>query len=141
MTENWSPLRELSELRSHLERTLREAGRWSATGLARAGAPLLDFSETRDAFLVRVDVPGATKSDLRISVQEGALEIAGQLPERSAPAAEVVRAERFRGAFRRVVPLPREADLAGVTASLADGVLTVRLPRHLPGGRRTVEIE
>jgi len=141
VSENWSPLRELSEVRSRLERALREAGRWSVAGPARVGAPPLDFSEACDAFLVRVAVPGATKGDLRVAVQEGALEIAGQLPERSAPGVEVVRAERFRGPFRRVVPLPREADLAGVTASLAEGVLTVRVPRHLPGGRRTVEIE
>lgn len=143
MSANWTLGRELSELRARLAGALREADqRWSLAGAARPVAvPALDFSETAEAFVVRVDVPGVPKGELDIAVQEGVLEITGRVPDRDAAGRELLRSERLRGAFRRAVPLPREADLANAKASLADGVLTVLIPRRLPGGRRSVEIE
>lgn len=142
MSANWTLERELSELRARLARALRDAEqRWSRAGAARsAPVPALDFTGKREAFIVRVDVPGVAKGDIGIAVQDGALEIAGRVPDRDEAGRERLRSERLRGEFRRVVPLPREADLAKVKASLADGVLTVSIPRRLPGGRRSVEI-
>jgi HSP20 family protein len=135
--------RELSELRARLAKRLGDAEhRSSRAGAARpAPVPPLDFSETREAFVIRVDVPGVARGELEIAVQNGALEIAGRTPDRDEEGREVLRSERSRGAFHRVAPLPREADLANVRASLATGVLTVVVPRRLPGGRRSVEIE
>jgi HSP20 family protein len=142
----WDPMQELVEMRSRLGRALHGADpRWlrAAPRARRSASPLppLDVCETPEAYIVRVDVPGLSRTDLHLAVESGALEIAGEVPERVGGGEDVLRAERFRGAFRRVVPLPREADAAAVKASLADGVLTVTVPRRLPGGRRSVEIE
>ena len=128
MSRYGSPLRELLGLASWPGMPFPAGAR-----LPRSAAwPALDVSGTDDAFLVRADVPELHQADIRVTVHDGAVEIAGEVPQ-LAPGERVVRrAERPRGPFRRVIPLPREADPATVSAALVDGVLTVRIARRVP---------
>ena len=88
--------------------------------------PPLDVSETIDAYVVTIDVPGMAKDEIDVTVNHGTLEIAGEAPPPVGGRGHaVLRAQRFRGPFKRVVPLPRQADFDSVTASLSEGVLTV----------------
>jgi HSP20 family molecular chaperone IbpA len=66
-----------------------------------------------------------------VTVNETTLEISGEMtPQANGGDRTVLRAERFRGPFKRLVPLPRQADFGSVAASLADGVLTVTVRKR-----------
>jgi HSP20 family protein len=104
--------------------------------------PHLDVSESRDAFIVRIDLPGVAREDVSVSVAAGNLEIKGELP---APFSDdngrLLRAERPNGPFHRIVPLPRQADTDSVSASMSEGVLTISVQRRGPDTGRIVAVE
>jgi len=143
MRSIWSPMREMMQLHARLGRALGDplVRGWGARRRRQPMMPPLDVAETKDAFLVRLDVPGLRRDELEITVDEGHLQIAGEAPGPGRGDGQVVRrSERFHGPFRRVVPMPRQADGDSVEASLSDGVLTVTVNKRVPDGGRKVEI-
>jgi HSP20 family protein len=109
--------------------------------------PPTSLWETADGYVLQVDLPGVPRAAVQVSVVGSALDIVG---ERPAPAidgqgggrtaARTRWSERVGGSFRRSVPLPGDADLGEVHASLRDGVLEVRLGRRTGAGR-SIQIE
>lgn len=88
--------------------------------------PAVDIIENEPDFLVRVDVPGYTREELSISVENNQLEIRG---EREAGDQDVnyLRRERRSGAFIRTFRLGRHVDANHVSAAYENGVLEVRI--------------
>jgi HSP20 family protein len=105
--------------------------------------PRLDFAERPQAFVVRIDLPGVRRQDVEVSVLEGNLEVRGCIPARSTEHEDVQvhRAERLSGPFRRVVPLPRQADGGSVSAAMSDGVLTITINKRTSDSGRVIPIE
>lgn len=140
-----STIRDLLQLHARLGRALGDplVRQWGRPRSAPASMPPLDVVETSDRYLVRVDLPGLTREDVNVRVVREALEITGELPafDGNQPDVRLHRAERFRGPFRRVVPLPRDTDGEAIEARLEDGVLTVAIPKVTPAGGRRVSIE
>lgn len=91
----------------------------------------LDVVSTEDFFLLYADVPGLSKSDLSIKLsKERVLTLSGQ---RSPPVEEgFSQKERLFGAFSRTWTLPEDADSEGISAKVAEGVLTVTVPKKQP---------
>lgn len=93
-------------------------------------APSLDVSETADALMVKVDVPGMESKDIQVSLQEHLLTIKGEKKqEKEEKGEEFHRVERSCGAFTRAVRLPATVDASKVTAAFKNGVLTITLPK------------
>ncbi|MGH7297982.1 MAG: Hsp20/alpha crystallin family protein [Polyangiaceae bacterium] len=118
-------LQTLDRLQRHLDRTFIAPSRRHA----RAAWPATNVFETKEAFLVKAEVPGLAEGDVSVSVEDEALLIRG---ERKVEAPAGYRAhvrERSAVAFTRKLPLPARVDAEGVTASLVNGVLTVTLPK------------
>jgi len=93
-------------------------------------SPALDVSETKDAILVKAEVPGMDPKDIQLSLQENTLTIKGEKKQEKEEKGEhFYRAERSYGAFARVVRLPASVDSEKVTASFKNGLLTVTLPK------------
>jgi len=91
----------------------------------------VDVAERDTSYLVRVDVPGATRLSTEVVLDD----------DRTVS----VHARRMdslkddvRDWSRRIV-LPRPVEADGVEATVADGVLTIVLPRR-DGGRRRIAI-
>lgn len=102
----------------------------------------VDIYAENEHLLLLVDAPGYRREDLDVTVQGieevEAVEIRGK---RSKPRdADPVREERVTF-LERTVELPEPCDPEGVTASLENGVLTVRLPRLERRKGRKIEIE
>jgi HSP20 family protein len=96
---------------------------------ARAGWPATNVFETKEAFVVKAEVPGLSEGDVSVSVEDDALVVRG---ERKASVPEGYRVqlrERAPIAFTRKLPLPARVDAGAVTAALENGVLTVTLPK------------
>jgi HSP20 family protein len=103
--------------------------------------PDVDVFETEKAVVVRVELAGVRGDDLRVSVDGEALRISGV---RMAP--EPVEMQRLHqmeiatGPFERCLPIPIAFQREGVSAQLADGFLTVTLPKRAQV-QRSIEIE
>lgn len=93
-------------------------------------APSLDLTETKDALMATLEVPGLDPKDIQISLQEQLLTIKGEKKhEREEKDERRHRVERAYGAFTRAIRLPVAVDGEKVTASFKNGVLTVTLPK------------
>ena len=112
-----------------------------ALAAAAAWTPLADISETDDAYLVEVELPGVKKDQVNVDVNDRELVITGEIAE---PQEEEGRRRRRRGRrtgrFEFRTTLPADIDPQGVNASLSDGILTVRVPKSEAAKPRHVEI-
>jgi HSP20 family protein len=97
---------------------------------AQAFAPPVDVKETRDAYTFKVDVPGIQEQDLSISVNGDRLTLTGKRDAEHVEETETYyRSERSYGSFSRSFRLPQTIDAEQVSAELADGILTLRVPK------------
>jgi HSP20 family protein len=104
-------------------------------------APLGDVSETDDAYIVRVELPGVNKDQVDVQLQGGELVITGEIPEDSGQGGgRRHRSTRRSGRFEFRAYLPGDVNPEGVTGQLSDGVLTVTVPKSEAAKPRKIEI-
>src|ERR1700729_370641 len=105
-----------------------------------AWIPLADVSETDDAYVVEVDLPGANRDQIDIQVQDRELVITGEIPE-SEQEGRRHRRSRRTGRFEFHTYLPGDVNADSVNAQLSDGVLTVTIPKSEEAKPRQIEIK
>jgi HSP20 family protein len=103
--------------------------------------PSTDAREDAVGFTLEVDVPGIAPDAIEVLAEEGVLTVRGARPERELGAEEkLVFTERARGPVSRRFRLPKSADLSAISASYANGVLTVRVAKLAPATPRRVAV-
>jgi HSP20 family protein len=86
----------------------------------------VNVSEQEDAYLLSALVPGLKAEDLNIQVLENVVSIEG---EYRTDESEYLLSELPRGTFRRALRMPADIQADKVEAKIADGVLTLSLPK------------
>lgn len=108
-----------------------------------AWLPNLEIAERGGRLVVRADLPGLTKDDVKVELRDDALCIEGERrQEREEKRKGLYRSERTYGRFYREVPLPEGVDPERATASFKNGVLEVTMPappRQAKGRRVPIE--
>lgn len=105
-------------------------------------APRLDLSETSEAYLVKMDLPGIEKENVSVTVEGHQLTVRGERKEEKKTDQEnVLRMERSYGSFYRSISLPKAAQVDAVKATFKNGVLEVHVPKAEEKQGRHVEIE
>jgi HSP20 family protein len=98
--------------------------------------PPVDFYETAQGLVLRMDLAGVAAGDFSISLAGQELVIRGRRrPPPYAGIRRFLRLEMGFGDFERCFTLPIPIDLQGVQARYTDGVLEVKLPRKFPSNR------
>ena len=93
-------------------------------------SPRMDLMETNDHYRMRVDLPGISKENVSITVEDNRLTIRGERKDESRTEKEnVVRMERTFGTFYRSLRLPKAVNEEKIKASFTDGVLSVEIPK------------
>lgn len=115
----------------------------ASRGAGALWAPQVEVFERGNQIVVRADLPGLTKDDVNVEVENGVLTVSGERQQDYEDTGEgYVRSERSYGAFARSIPLPEGVNEEQVNATFKDGVLEVTLPR--PEGeqsrRRRIDI-
>ena len=106
-----------------------------------AAALRLDIVANGDEYVITAAVPGLKAEDLSLEVLGDTVTIRGELPATEAPeGVEVLLHERRYGKFVRSVTLPAEVDGAQAEAAIADGVLTLRLPKAETAKPKTIKV-
>jgi HSP20 family protein len=138
-TAGWDPFAEFDDLYQRMGQLVNTAfgGLWQAGG--QAWAPAADLSETEDAYVAEVELPGISKDDIHVELNGQELAITGEYKDAGTSGQALHRARRA-GRFEYRVLLPGQADADKITASLANGVLTVTVPKTETGKPRRIEI-
>ena len=113
------------------------------SGLGELGrgvwSPQVEVFERGGQLVVRADLPGLTKDDVRVEVTDGALNISGERKQEHEEKREgFYRSERSYGSFYRRIPLPEGVNAGEATATFNNGVLEISMqaPQRQSRGRR-----
>ena len=110
----------------------------------RVWSPELEILERDNKFLVRVDLPGLKKEDVKIEVTHDELTIEGERKLAKEEQEEgFYRTERTYGTFFRRIPVPEHVRAEAAVATFKDGVVQIEMPTiPIPEAKkRTVEIK
>jgi HSP20 family protein len=131
------PFSELEELQNRMGQLMQSA--LTGEGDGRAWIPSVDIEETEDAWIVEAEIPGVDRKDVNVEVRDSELAITGDIKERERKG--ILRRQTRRvGRFDYRVTLPGSADGDNIKASLADGVLTVTVPKPAEAKPRRIEV-
>ncbi len=91
--------------------------------------PRTNLYDAGDHLEMRIEVPGMVKEDLDVKLQGNYLEISGARKSDAPEGYTAHRVERGSSAFTRSFTLPADVDASKVEARLANGLLTLTLPK------------
>jgi HSP20 family protein len=104
-------------------------------------APAIDVKEDAQAFYLNADLPGISREDIRLELEEGVLTLhAERKLEEAGEGADWRWVGRRYGSFSRRFRLPRNSDADAISAEYKDGVLQITLPKSAAGASRQVSI-
>lgn len=105
--------------------------------------PELEVYERNGRFMVRADLPGMKKEDIKINIQDNVLTIEGERKvEEEVKKDSFHRTERIYGTFFRSLTLPEGVKLDKVDATFKDGVLELSMPmEELKKAVKNVEVK
>lgn len=109
--------------------------------LVDEGSLALDVSEDGEHVIVRASLPGFKREDVQVELDEGVLTISARREEAHEEHGEkFYRKERREGSVSRRIAMPTAVDDERAAAELADGVLTLKLPKIEKARRRQIRI-
>jgi HSP20 family protein len=101
-------------------------------------APFADVSETEDAYVIRAELPGVSKDQVDVQLQDRELVISGEIQDTENGKRR--RSSRRTGRFEYRTYLPSDIKADQVRAELSDGILTVTVPKSEAAKPRKIEI-
>jgi HSP20 family protein len=102
----------------------------------------VDVAEKNGAYVVKGELPGVKKDDIRVSVDGAQVTLEAEVKqEKTADNERVLHTERAYGKVSRVFTLPQEVDEAAVEARFQDGVLELKLPKKQAAARKQITIQ
>lgn len=113
---------------------------------ARMAAPKVDVKETKNAYVMEMDLPGLSDKDVEISLKDNLLSVSSgkkakaEKKEEAKEEGEYLIRERSSMEFMRRFTLPNDIDSEAVAAKFANGVLTITIPRKVESAARTITI-
>jgi HSP20 family protein len=117
----------------------KEGAPLETTRQLRSIAPEVDILENRDEILLYADLPGVTRENLEVHIDNGKLTLTGT---RSLSVEGATTWEEFGDVeYYRVFSVPQSIDVANVSAELHDGVLQLHLPKSADAKPRKIEIK
>lgn len=128
----WDPLRDLLTMQERLESLFGQA--------APGWTPPADVFETADEYHISLEVPGLERQDVQIEFHEGTLTVRGRRSNNGG-VERYQQFERSQGPFVRSFQFGSNALATGISADLADGVLTIRVSKAPAAHAQRIAVE
>ena len=140
---NWEPFRDLEKCVNRMAPALtRRRGEINGNGQAVQWSPTADISETDREYIVRAELPGVARKDVKVTVEDGVLTLSGERQyEKEDKSERFHRVERFQGSFARSFSLPDCADASAISAESKDGTLTVHIPKTESAKPKAIDVK
>ena len=131
------PLRSIDELMRDLTMLPTLGGLETEPGIR------LDVEETDQDFVVKADLPGLKKEDIKVAIDGNLVTIEAQTATENEEkiAGRLVRRERYAGQQYRRFSLPQDIDDKSAAASYDNGVLSLKLPKKSGSLGKTLAIK
>lgn len=105
-------------------------------------SPLTDISENKDQYILKMDLPGVSKENLKLSFHDGELIISGERKqEKEDKDSKYHRIERTYGKYFRSFTLPQTIQADKINAEFKDGQLTITVPKSEEAKPKELEIK
>jgi HSP20 family protein len=149
----WNPVRDLATFPSDILGMQREINhmfdRLFRGGVVDDAAfspstwmPAVDLVEKDDEYVAKVELPGVSKDNLKITLQDNVLTIGGEKKdEKETKDSNYHCVERSYGSFQRSFTLPTSVRNDRVDAHYKDGILTITLPKAEEVKRKQIEVK
>jgi HSP20 family protein len=104
--------------------------------------PAVELVEEDDEFVLTAELPGLSKDDVNVSVDDNVLTLKGEKKlEREATHDRAHIREREYGSFERSFTLPRNVESGKIRADFHDGLMEIHLPKGEEAKSRKIEIK
>ena len=105
-------------------------------------APPVDIYETGEELVIKAELPGVDKEDIKLSITDNVLILKGEKKiSRAVDEENYHRIERVYGSFYRSVELPSRVKAEGIEARFENGVLEIRVPKAEEVKVKEIEIK
>jgi len=144
---SWDPFREMEEIQNRFLTLLGR--RWPAPRVQpeeefalMEWLPPVDIEENDREYVVKTELPGMKKEEVKLKVEGGTLTISGERKaEKEDKDKKYHRLERSYGAFQRSFMLPEGTLPEKISAEFKDGVLLVHLPKDEKAKPKAIEVK
>ena len=141
----WDPFRELEDVSDRLNRIFGQSPARTGSGhdmlTVADWAPSVDISETDAAYLIKGEIPGVKKEDVKVTIQDGMLTIQGERKqEKEEKGKKFHRVECCYGSFVRSFRVPDDANENKIKADFKDGMINVTLPKSEKAKSKAINI-
>jgi len=139
----WRPFGELRSLRREMDRLWEDFfGGGELVSSETTWVPATDISETKDAIIVRTEVPGMDAKDIEINLTGDILTIKGEKKQKTEEKDENFhRIETRYGAFSRAIRIPVSVEADKIQAKYEKGVLKITLPKKEEAKPKQIEVK
>jgi HSP20 family protein len=120
------------------ERNITEQTQQDVAG--RVAVPRADIVETPEAFVVSIDLPGAKRETISLTLEQNVLQVKAEVDRRHGADTNLLHRELWSAGYQRAFTLGEGVDRSTVDATYADGVLTVKLFKTPETQPRTINI-
>ncbi|HHY06445.1 MAG TPA: Hsp20/alpha crystallin family protein [Clostridia bacterium] len=126
----WNPLGDVDNIRREMNSFFENS---PLAFLGRVTSPRVDVYQTEEDVIVKAEIPGVSKEDLNVYVDENSIRLTGQTKRDERYKDEnMYRTERFYGSFSRTIPLPVEVKSDRAKAEYKEGILSISVPKVEP---------
>jgi len=134
----WNPNRVLYNWNENLFNELLNTRGYFNEGLH----PYVDIEEREDGYVLNMELPGMSKDDLRISYQDGVLNISGEKKDsRNTENVNYHLNERRYGKFERTFRIHSDVDAGKIEAGFRNGILQIELPKAESAKPKQIEVK
>ena len=141
----WDPLRDLVSIQDRMNRLFEQTLSRSRTEeaiTASTWSPAVDIYETPETIIMKADLPGLSREDIEIQLQDNTLTLRGERRfAKDVQQENYLRIERAYGAFQRSFTLPATVQQDRIRAVFRDGVLELTLPKAEEAKPKKIAIE
>lgn len=141
--DRFDPFEELGTLRDRMDRIMsRLTGETEEDLFPSKWAPIADVVETKDAIIMKVELPGLNEKDVNVEIENNVLTLRGERQlEKETEEKGYRRIERSYGTFNRAFTLPPNVDTTKIAAFFNNGLLEVTIPKKEAAKPRAIAVE
>ena len=141
----WDPFRDLISIQDRMNRLFEQTlsrSRGEEGITAATWTPAVDIYETADTIVMKAELPGLTREDIDIQIEDNTLILRGERRfAKDVQQENYLRIERAYGSFHRTFTLPATIQQEEIRAVFRDGVLELILPKTEGAKPKRISIE
>ncbi len=109
---------------------------------SRGFDPVIDVKENEKDFLIHAELPGLSKDDFKLTVEDNSLTLEGEKKvAKEEKSDNAYRTERSYGAFKRVFRLTDSVDSKKIAADYTNGILSITVPKTEKAKPKQIEVK